>query len=664
MPDEVTARSGTGVKPTPDGRVDTLLTSLAMLSANWEAGRSHVDWFVPFVAEALRDTKPGQGVTPTEVRAYVAAEFGFDMPAAAVQTVLGRAKRLGYCKKSRHIFKAVHHALPQESLAKERQKHRREIDALVDRFKRYAYDHHDIDLDDTAAEVELLNLVQEWSLPILSSAMRGKELTPTEVQADGTLRYVVADFVVATWRRDPEGAGYLEALVKGNMIRSAMYVDLGRIEQRFTGMYAYLDTPFLLEVLGLLGKEREDAALELIHLARDLGVNLACFGETLSELRGVIHRQADSARPRRGSRRSASVLPFQASSAQLDRLATRLDRSLRDLGVQVVDRPDWERQDNEIEHALREELAWYSKEASIDHDVVCLVSVYRLRSRRKHPRIEDCQAIFITTNEPLVAASRRVVDGGDCSNAPVAMLGHEFATLLWLKKPTNAPSLPMKQVIADCYAALDPSDALWTRYLEEIEELSKAGEVTVDDYLIARNEFEMRGELMAVTKGSPDHLSPRAIVDALERVKQRIADEAKATADEEAQKARAEASAVGKELQAASTAAAAQVDEARLVGRIEARDALAAGAADLTVKVLLAIAFGVVVLGTVAGVSQIVGWKMPSWIWQAAIVLAALAVAAQVVFGWTVRSLLIGRVRTLIQKGVAKLIDWQLQLRT
>jgi len=469
MSDEVAAQQADfAPTATTAGRVDSLLASLAILSANWESGRSHVDWFVPFVAEALSDTKPGQGVTPTDVRTYVEAQFGLDMPATEVQTVPRRATRLGYCRQRRHIFTATHAGLPQERLAKARQKHRREIEALVDRFRRYAHDHHDVELDEATAEMALLNLVEEWSLPLLGSAVRGDALKSEGIPADGTVRYVVADFVVTTWRKDPEGAEYLEALVKGNMIRSAMYVDLGKIEQRFTGMSAYLDTPLLLEALGLAGNEREEAALELIHLARDLGVNLACFGDTLSELRGVIHREADATRPRPGSRRQTSSHSLQASSSQLDRLASNVEATLQSLGIQVRERPDWDARDSEIEHALRSELDWYAKEAALDHDVISLVSVHRLRQRRKHPRIEDSRAIFITTNERLVAASRRVIDGGDCSNAPAAMLGHEFATLLWLKKPTQAPTLPMKQVIADCYAALDPPQALWTRYLEEI----------------------------------------------------------------------------------------------------------------------------------------------------------------------------------------------------
>lgn len=179
--------------------------------------------------------------------------------------------------------------------------------------------------------------------------------------------------------------------------------------------------------------------------------------------------------------------------------------------------------------------------------------------------------------------------------------------------------------------------------------------MTVDDYLIARNEFEMRGELMAVTKGSPDRLNPAVVIEALERVKQRIADDARAPAERAAEEARAEAESAASKLVAQSAAAEARAGASRQQGQIDARDAFAAGAADVLVRLMSTAVFGVVALGIIAGAQT--KWDVPSWLWIVPVGVAALAGAGQLVFGWTVKGLLGGRVQFWIQRRISAFIE-------
>jgi hypothetical protein len=58
------------------------------------------------------------------------------------------------------------------------------------------------------------------------------------------------------------------------------------------------------------------------------------------------------------------------------------------------------------------------------------------------------------------AARRFFAAGYDGFTWPLAVLDHDLATLAWLKRPLQAPDLPRKQIIADCYAALRPEGRL------------------------------------------------------------------------------------------------------------------------------------------------------------------------------------------------------------
>jgi hypothetical protein len=70
-----------------------------------------------------------------------------------------------------------------------------------------------------------------------------------------------------------------------------------------------------------------------------------------------------------------------------------------------------------------------------------------------------------------------------------------------LKKPTAAPELPIKRIVADSYAALQPSDLLWTKYMDALEKLIAAGELSEEEYLLARSHFAVKETLMDVTLG-------------------------------------------------------------------------------------------------------------------------------------------------------------------
>lgn len=114
-----------------------------------------------------------------------------------------------------------------------------------------------------------------------------------------------------------------------------------------------------------------------------------------------------------------------------------------------------------LEDLLQAEVGYQNQNAR-RHDLDALTAIWRLRHGQAQRRLETCRAIFVTTNAPLVRAARRFFAAGyDGFTWPLAVLDHDLATVAWLKRPLQAPDLPRKQIIADCYAALRPEGRLW-----------------------------------------------------------------------------------------------------------------------------------------------------------------------------------------------------------
>ena len=99
---------------------------------------------------------------------------------------------------------------------------------------------------------------------------------------------------------------------------------------------------------------------------------------------------------------------------------------------------------------------------------------------------------------------------------------YTLTNLLWLKKPIKAPDLPKKRIIADYYAAVQPSGQLWKHYIDEVDKLNKMGNVEPDDYLMLRYSMEARSALMEVTLGDDNAFVHGKVQDILNLIRKRI----------------------------------------------------------------------------------------------------------------------------------------------
>jgi hypothetical protein len=86
----------------------------------------------------------------------------------------------------------------------------------------------------------------------------------------------------------------------------------------------------------------------------------------------------------------------------------------------------------------------------------------------------------------------------------------------------QAPSLPVTETMALCYAALEPSPELFRKYVQEMDKLLQAGQITARDHEILRLSPSAREELMELTLGDEHALTVTSIKSILANVKTAI----------------------------------------------------------------------------------------------------------------------------------------------
>lgn len=465
----------TGSAPSPR------LVTLAILKSNWNDGRSYLDNFVPFVAQCLRDAP-----TPLDLKQVQTAmrvTFGMKIPQQPLETVLKRARSAGYVERSGGLYHPNREALA-ETTSPAQNDFLRCYKALVLQLQDFAGKRYGRELTDVAAAAALDGYVDDFGAPIvLRGAAAEREFDPAIVP-EHDVSFIVHAFVEHLADTDPAGFKYLATVVEGSMLASVVYLpDVGSVTRKFKdSTTVYLDTPFLLRVLGHVGPELAAPANELLELLRDYGARVACFDKTASELRGVIlaaGRSMGTGWAGGSSDVRAHFTQLGLRRADVDIIAAGLEAAMGQLGIAVLTTPPYSATSDvdeaELQELLEKEVR-YHQEAPMRHDLDALTAVDRLRRSRHQPVLENCRAIFLTTNVPLVRVARRFfrVDGQDF-NWPPAILDTDLATLLWLKKPLDRPDLPRKQIMADCYATLRPNPAVWDRWLEEIDRTAAAG---------------------------------------------------------------------------------------------------------------------------------------------------------------------------------------------
>lgn len=532
------------------------LVSLAILKVNWDhLGRGYLDNFIPLIGEALR-LSSADVVSVGDLQQQILDRFGLEIPRNSLRSVLHRAakKSYQYVVREQHTFKPNRPALEdlrfEEIQSMVLRHHRAAVRALVS----FVRDRYDIEWADDEAEAALLSYLEEHDLDVMF-AVAERTTIPTVGKSPKNAKFLVSIFVSNVEQSDPRVFEYLETVVKGNMLANALFLpDPKTPSRKFRRTVVYLDTPVLIAAVGYAGEERRVPAVELLELLYDSGASLCCLRPTLEELQGIL--DACAHRIRSGQLRDAygdTIEYFLArgcSPSDVDLLRERLPAKLRTLKVALKEKPPY-RADHQIDEASFEAhlqtAVHYRNPDALRHDVDAISAIVRLRRGRQHYRVEDCHALFVTSNTSLSRAASEFFQSDARPGAiPPCITDFALTNLLWLKDPTAAADLPRHRIIADAYAAMRPPEGLWSKYLAEIAKLQEQGAVSEDDYIFLRHSHEARTALMDVTYGDEAAFIEGTVAEIRELAQERLRADLKAGLEAEAARREAAEAEVGR----------------------------------------------------------------------------------------------------------------------
>ncbi|HEX9445888.1 MAG TPA: hypothetical protein VGA73_17340, partial [Candidatus Binatia bacterium] len=156
----------------------------------------------------------------------------------------------------------------------------RNIQAVISGLLEFAKTIRGVVLTPDEAVDAICSFLSEFNIPCLRAYLRGTAI-PTVARMEQTHIVLVSDYVLHLQRSDPERFNSFLIMVQGHMLANALVCpDLQNLPKTYNGITFYLDTPLLVQHLGLEGDPKKNAIDELIALVRNLGGSIAIFSHS------------------------------------------------------------------------------------------------------------------------------------------------------------------------------------------------------------------------------------------------------------------------------------------------------------------------------------------------------------------------------------------------
>lgn len=506
--------------------MDKQLITFAIINVNEKNKVDQFDQFVPFAKEALLRSGV-QTISSNELRDKINEYFKISLPISVVNTILKRKLfPKGYVKKEKHIFVPNYEKLHDSNFQDIKQKIMERHEKLIWEIIKFGDDHYQFKIEVDEVENALELFLDKHQLALLDSSLNpssGSNKLQTEAVKGNQLEYVISKFIEHANISSSLSFDYIIDIVKGTMLTNALYYreDVSTISMKFKGTEVYFDSTFLIYALGYAGKARQEPCLELIEMLRSNNAILKVFRHNIEEIVGILEyckiNLTKGGHDPHGT--ITNFLDKGYDEIDIDRLIYGIENELKDkFRIRIEESVDYDDHSYVISHEeLHEKLKrniTYRKEIARDRDVESVSAIMRLRRGNKPLYVEKSRALFVTNNFRFAHVVKEYFFDEDISKKiPPVLHDSTLTNIMWLKNPSNGPDLPRKRVIAQTFAATQPREHLWNRYLETIKIYED--KYTEEELVFLNYSMGAKEMLMDLTMGDEDVISIGTITEIL-----------------------------------------------------------------------------------------------------------------------------------------------------
>lgn len=478
------------------------LTSLVLLKHQIDGGKDYYDYLVPFV-EQIYIEEPEDAFTASEIKGIMESDFGLVIPQDVISYILKRMRKRGNLKEVEHKF-CIGEKFKGRDLKPEKDKATKEIDEVLTALQKYSKTLGIDELSHDHAMEAIQRFLSKFQIDCIATYVQ-KTALPSLSSINHLDEGLVGLFIQDAVENNYELFEKFMVLVQGNMLANALIsTDTQTPPDTFRKTTFYFDTPNLLRALGYSGEELKRPVDELVKLLKRLNGHIATFEHCVEEATRIVNSAANNIENLDYAQKPLNLVARQSKWTRSDLLtkADRLASDIQDLGFKIKTTPSYNQRFQIDEQKLKELLIEANVNTSetqseaLKFDVTSIRSIYCLRGDSLPNRLEEANAIFVTSNSGFAHASCEYAKVHDSHpRIGAAINNFSLTNLAWLKAPDFASNLINEQTITLAYSALKLSQGELDAFLTKAQEIVKEGKASHDDLTLLRLTPILQNEL-------------------------------------------------------------------------------------------------------------------------------------------------------------------------
>ena len=539
-------------------RVSRSLVSIAVLEALFqETGKGTLDLLVPFAVHLAHEGNLGD-LGPDGLSALCESfekNYGIRVPYHVMNSVIQRAKRLGLVALSADGTHYAVDAARANDLGFDEKVASNNLrwDTLIAEMRDFCAS-QGCTLSEAQAETGFLGFLKSHDADILL-ATNAESVLP---RFPFTEEHVfLANAFISSLDRDG-GSGTLDFVVElalGHALASTiMNWNMPDMVGHMNGLYVYIDTPLVLQLMGLSVQPRVDAAREFLEVLRARGAVICVFEHVLEEAIDLVNGTKSwigdpNFKPQFAGQTALFVVDNGWTVLQVEMSITGMDQLLEELSIHRVSAPaamalkEHQISEQNLTDCIVTEYKqrvrgfnYQERQWTIQRDVWSIAAIHKLRKGRRSAQLGKTRHVFVTANVGLALASRHFEEAeGDFTarTIPACITDTLAATIAWIEAPDLGRRMSTRRVIAQALVAVQPSQAMLTRLYTELESRRDAGTIDPAEYRALVADPLAREMLAQTTRNDPTRYNAQTTQEIIDEYRGRYERQAAAALDAE-----------------------------------------------------------------------------------------------------------------------------------
>lgn len=514
---------------------NNVLIGTAMLNYFWETERKDtIDILLPFLQYSiLKTTNLNNLINKNNIQQYLCDEFGFDsIPIHVLDLMLKRLSPHFLRKNRNNYYYVVSFDGIVKKIEKNKTEYKEHTEKVSEKLKVYLKENYRIrELND---EQVLKSIVDFFVINGICLVKDTDELKLIK-RKDDKLNYCIAKFILCEYHNKSTVFNYITDMVKGFFISQSINFqpdNTSLITANYKSLKCFLDTSLILNALGLKTEEQKIATKELISMLFEKKAKVYIFSHNLDEVHNIICAYKNSRiEPNNNNNSSLTLENFDLKNykySDVERYESQLESKIEELGIEIVDRPDFSEEysfdEKELLDILKKNIN-YNNYSALDRDIDSIRSIYILRQCKYRRRIEECDYIFISSNLRLIYYTNNYFSHEINNNVPLLISDMNLSAISWLKSYNTNKEFPKDKLIENAISCTELSPSFLTVLFEKIEKIESEGGLSSEEAAIYRSDLYCKKEVFNAAQGDANSITNDLIIQIFSSFKKKLVSE-------------------------------------------------------------------------------------------------------------------------------------------